>query len=68
MAVFLILSALYLVGFGVMFDSDSFRWTFVEWGFFGATVSLSALLVLLCLTLGIMCRLNFDQGLVHYRK
>jgi len=66
MAVFLILSALYLIGFGVMFDSDSFRWTFVEWGFFGATVSLSALLVLLCLTLGIMCRLNFDKGLVHY--
>jgi hypothetical protein len=68
MVVFLVLSALYLVGWGLMFDSGTFRWTFVEWGFFGATASLSALLVLIGLTVGIMCRLNFDKGLAHNRK
>jgi len=66
MMVFLVLSALYLVGFGLMFDSETFRWTYVEWGFFGSTVTISALLTLIAFIVGIMCRLNFNKGLVHY--
>jgi hypothetical protein len=66
MMVFLTLSALYLIGWGLMFDSGTFRWTFVQWGFFGAMASVSALLVLIGFVVGIMCRLNFDKGLVHY--
>ncbi|KAH9968726.1 hypothetical protein BC827DRAFT_276462 [Russula dissimulans] len=68
MMVFLVLSAGYLVGFGLMFDSETFRWTYVEWGFFGSTVTISALLTLISFIVGIMCRLNFDKGLVHYLK
>jgi hypothetical protein len=68
MIVFLVLSALYLIGLGVMFDSATFRWTFFQWGFFGAMAFNSAILVLIGLIVGIMCRLNFDKGLVHYRK
>lgn len=68
MMVFLVLSALYLIGMGLMFDSGTFRWTFVQWGFFGATTTLSALLDIVGLIVGIMCRLNFDKGLVHYCK
>ena len=68
MIVFLILSALYLVGWGLMFDSGTFRWTFVQWGFFGAMASVSALLDLIGFIVGIMCRLNFGQGLSHYCK
>jgi len=63
MMVFLVLSALYLVGWGLIFDSTTFRWTFVEWGFFGSTLTLSALLVLIGFVVGIMCRLNFNKGL-----
>jgi hypothetical protein len=66
MMVFLVLSALYLVGLGLMFDSKTFRWTFIQWGFFGAMLSVSALLVLIGLIVGIICRLNFDKGLIHY--
>jgi len=66
MIMFLVLSALYLVGLGVMFDSRTFRWTFVTWGFFAAMVSLSAGLILIGLIVGIMCRMNFDKGLVQY--
>lgn len=66
MIVFLVLSALYLVGWGAMFDSPTFRWTFVQWGFFGAMASVSALLILIGFIVGIMCYLNFDKGLVHY--
>jgi hypothetical protein len=68
MIIFIVLSALYLVGWGAMFDSPTFRWTFVQWGFFGAMASLSALLVLIGLIVGIMCHLNFDKGLTNYRK
>ncbi len=68
MMVFLVLSALYLVGLGLMFDSKTFRWTFIQWGFFGAMLSVSALLVLIGLIVGIICRLNFDKGLIHYCK
>jgi hypothetical protein len=68
MAVFLVSSTLYLIGWGLIFDSDTFRWTFIEWAFFGAVVSLSAILVFLGLVLGIVCRLNFNKGLVHYCK
>lgn len=68
MMVFLVLSALYLVGWGAMFDSPTFRWTFVTWGFFGVMASASAVLVLIGFIVGIMCRLNFDKGFVHYRE
>jgi hypothetical protein len=68
MVVFLVLSTLYLVGLGLMFNSSTFRWTFVMWGFFGSMVSASGLLVIIGLVVGIMCRLNFDKGLSHYRK
>jgi hypothetical protein len=68
MILFLVLSGLYLVGWGTMFDSPTFRWTFVTWGFFGAMVSVSALLVLVGLVVGIMCLLNFNKGLINYRK
>lgn len=68
MLIFLVLSALYLVGFCLMFDSGTFRWTFVQWGFFGAMASLSAFLDLVGFVVGIMCRLNFDKGLVQYLK
>lgn len=68
MLIFLVLSALYLIGFCLMFDSGTFRWTFVQWGFFGAMASLSAFLDLVGFIVGIMCRLNFDKGLVQYCK
>ncbi len=68
MMVFLILSALYLIAVGLMFDSGTFRWTFVQWGFFGTITSISVLLVLIDFIVGIMCLLNFDKGLIHYCK
>jgi hypothetical protein len=68
MVVFLVLSFLYLVGWGTRFDSATFRWTFVTWGFFGVMASASALLDLVGLVVGVVCYLNFDKGLVNYRK
>jgi len=66
MAVFLVLCALYLIAWGLMFDSTTFRWTFIQWTFFGAMATLSAILALIDLIVGIMCRLNFDKGMANY--
>jgi len=68
MMVFLSLSALYLIGLGLMFISTTFRWTFVTWGFFGAITFVSGLLILVGLVVGIMCRMNFGKGLPQYLK
>ncbi|KAI9462320.1 hypothetical protein BJY52DRAFT_1203155 [Lactarius psammicola] len=66
MAVFLVLSALYLIAWGLMFDSTTFRWTFVQWAFFGSMATLSAVLAITVLVVGIMCRMNFNKGLPNY--
>jgi hypothetical protein len=66
MAVFLVLSALYVIAWGLMFDSKTFRWTYFQWAFFGTIATLSAILALIDLILGIVCRLNFDKGLPNY--
>ena len=67
MLIFLILSLLYLGGWSAMFISDTFRWIFVTWAFFGITASASVFLTLVCFILGVVCRLNFGKGLARYR-
>jgi predicted membrane protein len=66
MAVFLVLSALYVISWGLMFDSRTFRWTYYQWAFFGSIATISAVLVVADLIVGIICRLNFDKGLPNY--
>ncbi|THH21010.1 hypothetical protein EW146_g465 [Bondarzewia mesenterica] len=66
MAVFLVLSGAYLVGWGAMFDSTTFRWTFVQWRFFSVVISLSIALTLITFVLGIVCWHNFGRGLTRY--
>lgn len=61
---FLLLSILYLAGWGVMFFSTTFRWTFVTWRFFSVMASASVLLTCLSFLLGVVCRFNFGEGLL----
>ena len=45
-----------------------YRYVFSSWTFF-ATITVTALILLIGTTaLGTICRLNFGQGLAHYRK
>lgn len=67
MLAFLVLSFGYLLGWGTMFASATFRWTFVRWRFFSLMASGSALLTLIALILGLICRVNFGKGLPRYR-
>lgn len=66
MAVFLAMSALYMAGWGAMFISDSFRWTFLQWRFFCLMTSASVALTLSALITGIFCRLGFGKGLPEH--
>jgi len=66
MLIFLFLSTLYLAGWGVMFFSTTFRWTFTTWSFFAVIASTSVFLTLMATVLGIVCRCNFGKGLAHY--
>jgi hypothetical protein len=66
MHIFLVLSFGYMAGWGAMFASTTFRWTFVTWRFFSLIASGSVLLTLMCLILGLICRLNFGKGLLRY--
>jgi len=66
MVVFLGLTVLYLAGFGVMFISTTFRWTFRTWAFFSMIATASMTLTLFSFILGIICRLNFSKGLLRY--
>ncbi|KAJ7456580.1 hypothetical protein FB451DRAFT_1342099 [Mycena latifolia] len=66
MIAFLGLSILYLAGWGVMFLSTTFRWTFVTWEFFSIVASASVFLTLMSFVLGVICRYNFGKGLLRY--
>jgi len=66
MIVFLGLTILYLAGWGVMFLSTTFRWTYVNWYFFGLMASASVFLTLVSFVLGVICRYNFGKGLLRY--
>lgn len=68
MVIFLLLSILYLGGWGVMFVSTTFRWTFTTWTFFSIMATTSVSLTLLSVILGVLCRLNFGKGLARYRE
>jgi hypothetical protein len=68
MLVFLVLSFGYLAGWGAMFASTTFRWTFAQWRFFSLIASGSVLLTLVAFILGVVCRLNFGKGLSRYRE
>lgn len=68
MLVFLVFTFGYLAGWGAMFASTTFRWTFVQWRFFSLVASGSVMLTLLVLLLGIVCRVNFGKGLLRYRE
>ncbi|KAH7883858.1 hypothetical protein F5I97DRAFT_2044303 [Phlebopus sp. FC_14] len=66
MLIFLVMCLGYLGGWGAMFDSTTFRWTYMTWTFFGVITSASVFLSFLSFVLGIICRVNFGKGLARY--
>ncbi|OSD03730.1 hypothetical protein PYCCODRAFT_1466642 [Trametes coccinea BRFM310] len=66
MAAFIFLTVCYIVGWSVMFYSQVYRWTFIEWPFFGCATLVSFVVMMGALIFGIICWTGFDKGLAHY--
>ncbi|KAF9229606.1 hypothetical protein BS17DRAFT_743880 [Gyrodon lividus] len=66
MLIFLVMCLGYLGGWGAMFNSTTFRWTYMTWTFFGLMTTASVFLTLVSFILGIICRINFGKGLPRY--
>lgn len=64
--VFLVMNLIFMGLWAGIFDSTTFRWTFVLWPFFAVMVCVSGVLMLMTFLLGIICRLNFGKGLPRY--
>ncbi|KAH8115391.1 hypothetical protein DFH11DRAFT_1507661, partial [Phellopilus nigrolimitatus] len=66
MLAFLVVGALYVCGWGVIYYSQVFRWTWLQWPFF-ASLSVAAQIVQLAsVVLGVVCRRSFHRGLAQY--
>ncbi|KAI5120285.1 hypothetical protein M0805_005342 [Coniferiporia weirii] len=66
MLAFLCMGALYVIGWGIMYYSQVFRWTWIQWPFF-ASLSVAAQIVQLAsVVLGVVCKRNFHRGLAQY--
>jgi len=66
MVIFLGITFLIIVGWSVMFYSIVYRWTFMQWPYFGCFTVASLVLVIATMVLGTVCRLNFGKGLAQY--
>jgi hypothetical protein len=66
MAVFLALLFVLLAGWGCMFGSQVWRWTFMDWPMLAALNVASLILIAASMILGGICWLNFGKGLGHY--
>ncbi|KAI0370917.1 hypothetical protein BV20DRAFT_1070920 [Pilatotrama ljubarskyi] len=66
MAGFLFLNLCYIVGWSVMFKSQVYLWTFIEWPFFGCATIVSFMVLVGAMVFGIICWTGFGKGLAHY--
>ncbi len=68
MSIFIFLTAFYIVSWSIMFYSEVYRWTWVQWPFF-ACLTICAFIVLVAGgVLAAICWFNFTKGLAHYRE
>ncbi|ETW83315.1 hypothetical protein HETIRDRAFT_316358, partial [Heterobasidion irregulare TC 32-1] len=66
MIAFLLVGSLFIAGWSVMFDSMIYRFTFVDWPFFGSVTVASFVVMILSMVFGLACRVNFGKGLRDY--
>ena len=68
MAGFLTVSFIYIACWSIMFYSQVYRWTFINWVFFACITVASFVVLVLTSTFGVLCWLNFGKGLAQYRE
>ncbi|KAI3612725.1 hypothetical protein WG66_014612 [Moniliophthora roreri] len=63
---FVALGFIFFAASCIMFYSQVYRWTFYAWPNMGCFTTASIILFLASFVLGLLCRLNFGQGLSQY--
>jgi len=66
MIAFLGTSALFIALWAIMFYSQVYRFSFVDWPFFGGLTCASFVVMLVSTAFGIVCWRNFGEGLSQY--
>ncbi|KAF9814638.1 hypothetical protein IEO21_05001 [Rhodonia placenta] len=66
MGLFLALCFTYIAAWSVMFASQVYRFTFLQWEFFSSVTVVSFLVLISTGIFGVLCRINFGRGLAHY--
>ncbi|KAL0570124.1 hypothetical protein V5O48_011840, partial [Marasmius crinis-equi] len=64
--VFIVAAFVFFTCSSVMFYSEVYRWTYYAWPNFACYVTASLILLISSFVLGILCRMNFGQGLSQY--
>ena len=68
MASFLTVSFIYIACWSIMFYSQVYRWTFINWVFFACITVASFVVLVLATVFGVLCWFNFGKGLAQYRE
>ncbi|THH29296.1 hypothetical protein EUX98_g4895 [Antrodiella citrinella] len=66
MALFLAICFIYIASWSIMFYSQVYRWTWVQWPFFASMTVASFIILIIAGIFAVICLLNFDRGLAHY--
>jgi hypothetical protein len=68
MMLFLFISLAIMTGWAVMFYSQVYRWTFMQWPYLGCFTVASFILLIATMLLGAICRMNFGKGHAEYLR
>ncbi|KAI0311848.1 hypothetical protein OF83DRAFT_1149128 [Amylostereum chailletii] len=63
---FLVTAFIFIAAWALMFYSQVYRFTFVDWPFFGSITLTAFVVMVLSMVFALLCRSNFDRGLAHF--
>ncbi|KAH8101293.1 hypothetical protein BXZ70DRAFT_121848 [Cristinia sonorae] len=66
MILFFSICFIYIACWSIMFYSQVYRWTWMQWPFFASMAIASFIVLIASGAFAVMCMLNFDKGLAHY--
>lgn len=66
MGLHLVLTVSIITCWSIMFVSQVYRWTYMEWPFLACLTTASFILLVASMVLGVTCFFNFNKGLAHY--
>ncbi|KAI0034556.1 hypothetical protein K488DRAFT_83851 [Vararia minispora EC-137] len=66
MIAFLATSGLFISMWSLMFYSQVYRFSFIDWPFFGCLTCTSFVVMIVSVVFGVICWRNFGGGLAHY--